>query len=85
MNVQEKVNAINNLISDAHLLLAKVQQECEHPNLTAHYDGYSCPYDGAEYWVLINCPTCGYHKNIDSKINGERNPEYYKYTHLNKR
>jgi hypothetical protein len=86
MNLKEKLQALDDIITDANTLYRQLQDECPHEEMTAKYNGYSCPYDGEEYWVNLNCPTCRFSKHVDSKLsNGERNPEYYKYTHLNKR
>ncbi|WCO82193.1 hypothetical protein vBPpSSYP_211 [Pseudomonas phage vB_PpS_SYP] len=86
MNVKEKLQALDDIMIEVETLYRQLQEECPHDEMTAKYNGYSCPYDGDAYWVDIKCPTCKLSKHISSELSdGSRNPEYYKYTHLNKR
>lgn len=72
MNIKEKLQALDDIVIEVETLYRQLQNEC--------------PHDGDAYWVDIKCPTCKLSKHISSELSdGSRNPEYYKYTHLNKR
>ncbi|ANA49194.1 hypothetical protein PMW_69 [Pseudomonas phage phiPMW] len=61
MEISDKHTAILQIINDAHLLLGKLRQECEHPNYTGKYNantGNWCSDDDT-YWIDFHCPDCG--------------------------
>lgn len=80
MNISQKIQALNEIISDANLLILDLRKECDHADYTAKYDantGNWCQSDDS-YWVVLKCPTCG-HSELHDSVNtdGSRNEKYY--------
>lgn len=61
MTIEEKLEALNQIITDAKIMIESLQSECKHPNYTACYDCNVGSYDREQddYWVTLHCPDCG--------------------------